>query len=159
MGADRLLRDRLFGWRIGLHLVVAWGVLLALPPRLAHADAVAPPPFAAPAAAGSDPIAGAGPVGSAGERIGDDPVPFRLAREERLLRARLLDLGVSAADADVVIGRLTPPERAELASRAPELAAGGSAVAPILAVAIIVGLLFILILELIGRRVVSRPTT
>ena len=60
---------------------------------------------------------------------------------------------------DALLARLSPEERAELAARAPELAAGGNPAAPVLAVAIIVGLLLILVLELIGRRVVSRPST
>ena len=45
------------------------------------------------------------------------------------------------------------------AKAARELAAGGNPAAPVLAVAIILGLLLILVLELIGRRVVSRPPT
>jgi hypothetical protein len=152
MKGGRLLRDRLLGQRVGLHLVVGWGVALALLPRLAWADA-ALDPTGAPS--GSVETASS----AAGERIGHDPAALREGREERIIRARLRELGASAADADAVVARLSPAERTEVASRASELAAGGSVAAPVLAVAIIIGLLVILVLELIGRRVVSRPAT
>ena len=57
--------------------------------------------------------------------------------------------------AATALARLSPEERSELAARAQELAPGGSGV-EILALAIIIGLLVILILELLGRRVISR---
>ena len=50
-------------------------------------------------------------------------------------------------------------ERAELAERADELEAGGDPVAAGVAIAIIVAMFVILALELIGRRVISRPAT
>lgn len=171
----RLLRDRLLDGRVGLHLVVGWGVAMALLPRLSWAEtpldpagvaaegtAVAAAPLASSAAPGWPEAAlPASPSGGPirGERIGDDPAAARAGQEERIIRGRLRELGASPADAEAVIARLSPAERAEVASRASELAAGGSVAAPILAVAIIVGLLVILVLELIGRRVVSRPAT
>ena len=79
--------------------------------------------------------------------------------ERRLVQARLATLGVSEAEAAELWGRLTPAERAELAERADELQAGGDPVAAGVAIAIIVAMFVILALELIGRRVISRPAT
>jgi len=73
-----------------------------------------------------------------------------------VVRDRLATLGLSPAEAATVLDRLSPEERSDLAARAQEVDAGGNAVA-ILAVAIIVALLVILALELMGRRVISRP--
>ncbi len=70
------------------------------------------------------------------------------------MRARLVELGLSASEASAMLARLSPEERSELATRAQELAAGGDGLA-VLAVALIVAALVILILELIGRRVIS----
>ena len=64
---------------------------------------------------------------------------------------------MSAADAAALWARLTPAERTELAARADELDAGGDPVAATVAIAIIVAMVVILALELIGRRVISRP--
>jgi hypothetical protein len=92
--------------------------------------------------------AGAVDAGAAGAgvRDGDDG-----------LRERLQAAGLSPADADAVLARLSPEERAEMAARADELGAGGNPVIGILAVAVIVTAVVIFALELMGRRVVSRP--
>jgi hypothetical protein len=114
--------------------VVAWGVAVAALPRLAWAAPIPPAPVAAI----------------------DDLEALRAALEEKLIRARLSELGVSEADVARLLERLAPDERAELAARTAELATGGNAAA-VLAVAIIVTGVVILILELLGRRVISRP--
>lgn len=130
-----MMRDRLLRPRWLVYLVVAWGLALAAVPRLAEA---APLP----------------PAGEDGR--GAPPDAVRELLERRLVLDRLQALGVSPAEAAAALERLTPAERAELATRADELAAGGNGV-EFLAFAIIVGLLVILILELMGRRVISRP--
>jgi hypothetical protein len=134
LARDRLLRrPRLVG------ALIAWGILWLAVPRVAETAPLGPP-------------------GVTDEASGD----LERAREEleaRVVRERLTALGASPADVDALLARLSPEERTELAARAPELAAGGNPAAPVLAVAIIVGLLLILVLELIGRRVVSRPST
>ncbi len=76
--------------------------------------------------------------------------------ETRLVAAHLVALGVSPAEAAARLAAMSDEERRELATRVGELDAGGSAAAA-LAVAIIVGLLVVLVLELLGRRVISRP--
>jgi hypothetical protein len=84
---------------------------------------------------------------------------IRALLEHRLVRAQLADLGVSAREAAELWQRLTPAEREELAARADELRAGGDPVAAGVAIAIIVAMAVILVLELIGRRIISRPST
>jgi hypothetical protein len=125
---DRLVRSRALVW-----LVVGWGVATAAAPGLGEA---APLP----------------PRGAGGE-----PGVSRTLVERRVVEARLAALGVSAADAAELWERLTPAERAELAARAEEMRAGGDPVAAVVAVGIIVAMLVILALELMGRRVISRP--
>jgi hypothetical protein len=117
-----------------VHVVVAWGVVLGATP---HTTAAPLPPS------------------PAGTEVGDLEVA-RLRLEARLVGARLVALGVSPADAAVALARLTPAERSELAGRLHEIEAGGDA-ASFLALAIIVALVVILVLELLGRRVISRP--
>lgn len=116
-------------------LVVLWGIGTAALPRLAE-GAPLPPARA--------------------EGAGGDLERVRALLEQRLVREHLRALGVSEAEAAEVWRRLTPEERAEMAARLDELGAGGNAAA-VLAVAIIVGLLVIFVLELLGRRVISRP--
>ncbi|MGH7264404.1 MAG: PA2779 family protein [Candidatus Rokuibacteriota bacterium] len=111
--------------------VLAWAMLLGLLPHVA--DGAPLPPGAAAGAAGD---------------------PARL--ESRLVAAHLVALGVSPAEATARVAALTPEEREELARRLDEVGAGGNA-ATAVAVAIIIGLLVVLILELMGRRVISRP--
>jgi hypothetical protein len=127
MSHDRLLRPRWLLW-----LIVLWGTAMVGTPRLGEALPL-PPVRAAATDAPLTPL------------------------EHRLVQARLAALGVSAADAAVVWARLTPAERTELAARADELEAGGDPLAAGVAIAIILAMVVILALELIGRRVISRP--
>lgn len=128
-----MLRDRLLHLRWLVYLIVAWGITLAAVPH--------------PAEAAPLPLAGA----AAG-----DPEAVRHLLEGKIIRERLAALGVSPAEAAAALERLSPEERSELAARAQELSAGGTGV-EFVAFAIIVALLVILILELLGRRVISRP--
>jgi hypothetical protein len=128
---DRLLRPRWLVW-----LLIAWSVAIASAPRLSEA---APLP----------PARGAEATGDLGA--------IRALLERRLVRAQLAALGVSEAEAVELWERLTPAERAELTVRADELGAGGDPVAAGIAIAIVVAMFLILALELIGRRVISRP--
>jgi hypothetical protein len=128
---DRLLRP---GWLVWL--VVVWGVATAATPRLGEA---APLPPARGVAARGD-LEGA-----------------RSLLDRRLTQVQLAALGVSEADARVLWERLTPAERAELAARVDELGTGGNPVAATVAIGIIVAMFVILVLELMGRRVISRP--
>jgi hypothetical protein len=114
--------------------MVGWGVAVAAIPPAAAAPF---PPLPAVADAGSLEV-------------------VRLGLEAKLVRARLITLGVSPADAALAFARLTPSERAELAGRLHEIDAGGDA-ASFLAFAIVIVLVIILALELLGRRVISRP--
>jgi hypothetical protein len=134
--APPMTRDRLFGRRWLVWPVVVWGVLMAASPRLG--EALPLPPARDSGGAGESAVA---------------PSPL----EHRLVKARLSALGLSAADAAALWERLTPLERMELAARADELETGGDPVAAGVAIAIIVAMVVILALELIGRRVISRP--
>ena len=128
-------RDRLLSYRWLVYLIVAWGVGIAVVPRLGEAAPLPP------------------------TRDGSAAVDLEVVRtllEQRLIRERLGELGVSPAEAEAALARLSPEERREMAARVDELDAGGNGVA-ILAIAIIVGMIVILILELLGRRIVSRP--
>lgn len=131
-----MIRDRLLRLRWLVWLVVAWGVAMAAAPRLGEAA-----PF--PPARGG---------GAPGDLEGVRPL-----LERRLAQAQLAALGLSEAEAARLWERLTPPERAELTARADELYTGGNPVAAGVAIAIIVAMFVILALELIGRRVISRP--
>ena len=111
--------------------ILAWALVLGTLPHLAGA-APLPPATASPAA------------------------PDPAALEARLVTARLVTLGLSAEEATARLEALSDAERHALAQRLDDLDAGGSPAAA-LAVAIIVGLLVVLILELMGRRVISRP--
>ena len=130
-----MLRDRLLAVRWLVYLVVAWGVLLAALPRVSEA---APLP---PARAG------------AGE---GDLEAVRVLLEQKVARERLAALGLSPEEVKGLLDRLTPEERSELAARTEELGTGGDVVG-IIAVAIILTMVVILVLELMGRRVISRP--
>jgi len=133
---DSVIRDRLLRPRWLVCLVIAWGVATAAAPRLGEA---APLP----------PARGVGAPG--------DLEVARSLLERRLAQAQLSALGVSEAEATEIWERLTPAERAELAARADELYTGGDPVAAAVAIGIIVAMFVILVLELMGRRVISRP--
>jgi hypothetical protein len=66
------------------------------------------------------------------------------------LRDALLAQGLTPADADLVLARLTPAERAELAQRAGELGAGADPSLVLIVVAILVAAI-LLYLPLAGR--------
>jgi hypothetical protein len=132
MAHDRWLRPRWLIW-----FLVAWSVATGAAPRLAEAASL--PPARDANAAG-------------------DPDAARARLDRRLVDARLAALGVSEADAAALWERLSPAEREELATRVRELGVGGDPVAAGVAIAIIVAMFVILTLELIGRRVISRPS-
>jgi hypothetical protein len=129
---DRLLRPRWLAW-----LVVVWGIALALPPRAGDAAPLAP-------ARGSGASGGLELV--------------RTELERRLVQSRLAAVGLSGADTAEVWARLSPAERTELVARADELRAGGDVLAAVVAIGIVVAMFVILALELIGRRIISRPS-
>jgi hypothetical protein len=112
--------------------VLAWALVLGLFPRVVEAAPL--PPTGRPAAEAA--------VG---------------ALEWRLAAARLEALGISPDEAAARLGRLSAEERTRLAARLDEVAPGGDPAAAVIAVAIIVGLLVVIVLELMGRRVISRP--
>ncbi|MBI3454872.1 MAG: PA2779 family protein [Candidatus Rokubacteria bacterium] len=130
-----MVRDRLLNRRWLIYLTTAWAVILAAAP---HVTEAAPLP---PRADGR----------STGDLDG-----LRALLEQRIIRERLAGLGVSATEAAMVIERLSPAERAELAARVQELSPGGDG-AVVFGVLLIVAALVILILELLGKRVISRP--
>jgi hypothetical protein len=66
-----------------------------------------------------------------------------------VLQEALVAQGLSAADAERVVARLTPAERAELAARAQELAVGGDGTVLIILLILLVAIL--LYLPLAGR--------
>jgi hypothetical protein len=110
--------------------VLLWAAVLALVPPLGDA---APLPPAATGGAAPDDL------------------------EARRVLAHLVALGLSPEDARTSWARLSDDERRALAQRLEEVGTGGS-IAAVFAIAIIVGLVAVLVLELIGRRVVSRPS-
>jgi hypothetical protein len=67
-----------------------------------------------------------------------------LAPEVATLRQALLSQGLTPADADLVLARLTPAERAELARRAGELGVGGDSGLLILVLILVVAILLYL---------------
>lgn len=131
-----MTRARLFRPRWLVWLVMSWSVAMASAPRLSEAASLPP-------------VRAAGAVG--------DLEVTRTLLERRLVQAQLAALGVSDAEVTELWQRLTPAERTELAARADELRAGGDPVAAGVAIAIIVAMLMVLVLELMGRRVISRP--
>jgi len=131
MVRDRLLRPRWLVW-----LLVAWGIAIASAPRPGEG---APLP----------PARGAGAAGSL--------EVVRTQLERRLVETRLAALGVSGEEAAVVWARLSPAEREELAARVDELRSGGDVFIAVVAIGIVVAMFVILALELIGRRIISRP--
>jgi hypothetical protein len=72
------------------------------------------------------------------------------ATDVAALREALVAQGLSPADAAVVVARLTPAERAELAARAGELAVGGSPEL-LLIIGIVLLVSILLYLPLAGR--------
>src|SRR5262245_5203385 len=70
--------------------------------------------------------------------------------EAGILREALTAQGLSAADAEVVLARLTPAERAELAQRAAELGVGGDP-SLLLIIGIVLLVAILLYLPMAGR--------
>lgn len=118
MLASRILRPR---W-LTVALVL-WTAAWLCPPAPAEGAPLPPVRTSAPETAGS-------------------PV------ETGLLRQALVAQGLAAADADLVLARLTPAERAELAQRAGELAVGGD---PLLVIGLILLAAILLYLPMAGR--------
>ena len=113
--------------------VLAWAILLGLVPALTDA---APIPSGLPTPADADRV-------------------VRLL-EEKAVAARLAALGLGAEEVRAKLEALGEEERRQLAARLAELEAGGNAAGAI-ALVIIFALLVIIVLELMGRRVISRP--
>jgi hypothetical protein len=92
-----------------------------------------------------------------------EPAPFPpgaspdAPAEAPLVAARLVALGVDPSEAAARLRALSADELRELAARIGEIETGGNPAAAALAIAIVAGLLVVLVLELLGRRVVSRP--
>jgi hypothetical protein len=107
--------------------VVVWAsVWLALP---APADGAPLPPTRSPAA---------------------EPAAAPLVLDEPVLREALVAQGLTPADADLVLARLTPAERAELAERVAEVGTGGDPSLVLIVVAILIAAI-LLYLPLAGR--------
>ena len=113
--------------------VLAWAILLGLVPALTDA---APIPSGLPTPADADRV-------------------VRLL-EEKAVAGRLAALGLGAEEVRAKLEALGEEERRQLAARLAELEAGGNAAGAI-ALVIIFALLVIIVLELMGRRVISRP--
>ncbi len=105
--------------------LIGWAALWVALPVPAAGAPLPPTPAAGSSAAAPD---------------GNDPGAVRLA---------LLAQGLAPADADAVLARLSPAERAELAARAREVRAGGDAGILILALILLVSVL--LYLPMAGR--------
>lgn len=71
------------------------------------------------------------------------------AAEVQTLRAALVAQGLPAGDADLLLARLTPGERAELAQRVDEAAVGGDGFLLIIAIMLVLAIL--LYIPLAGR--------
>jgi len=128
-GEGRLLRTRVLRPR---WLTVAWilwaAAWLALPAPAAGA------PLPPARAVASDGVAGT-----------FTPPAVEVAA----LRPALVAQGLTAADADLVLARLTPAERAELAQRVGELTVGGDG--GLLVIVLILVLAILLYLPMAGR--------
>jgi hypothetical protein len=108
--------------------LVAWGIVWAALPAPVEGAPLPPRPSAtaAPGAEGA------------------------LAPELRTARLALVAQGLAPGDADRLLARLSPAERAELAARAGELAAGGDATLLIVAIALLIAAI-LLYLPMAGR--------
>ena len=77
--------------------------------------------------------------------------------ERKAVTTRLDGLGLSRGEVAAKLATLSDEELHRLAIQVDQLGAGGDGVAGAIAAVLIFALLIILILELLGRRVVSRP--
>ncbi len=131
-----MLRDHLFARTPLLYVLITWGIFVSLLPV---------PALGAPLPAQLSP----------GDVAGRDLETVRQTLEMQAVRQQLEALGVTPAEAETKLARLSPDELHQLAQRADEIRAGGDGVGA-LAFVLVVVLLVILILELLGRRVISR---
>jgi len=131
-----MLRDRLFARTPLLYVLITWGIFVSLWPA---------PALGAPLPARL----------SQGDVAGRDLETVRQTLEMRAVRQQLEALGVTPAEAETKLARLSPDELHQLAQQADEIRAGGDGVGALVFVLVVV-LLVILILELLGRRVISR---
>lgn len=130
-----MCRERFLRPRWVTYGLIVWGIFVCLVPS---------PALAAPL-----------PSHSAHGRDGAELAELREALESRVVRERLRELGISPEEAQARLASLSPDEVHELAARSQEVQAGGNA-AEVIAVVLLAVLLFILIMELLGRRVISR---
>ncbi len=131
-----MLRDHLLARTPLLYVLVTWGILVSLWPA---------PALGAPLPAQL----------SQGDVAGRDLETVRQTLEMRAVRQQLEALGVTPAEAETRLARLSPEELHQLAQQADEIRAGGDAVGALVFVLVVL-LLVIVILELLGRRVISR---
>lgn len=130
-----MLRDRLLARSPLLYGLIAWGIVVSLVPAPAL-GAPLPPKLSADSHQG-------------------DLEAIRQTLELRAVQSQLEALGVAPAEVRASLARFSDEELRQLAQRAEEIQAGGNA-AGALAFVLIVLLLVIVILELMGRRVISR---
>ncbi|MBI4011513.1 MAG: PA2779 family protein [Candidatus Rokubacteria bacterium] len=128
-----MLKDCLLRRRWLVYSVIVWGIYVATAPHLAAAAPVPP-----------------GRV-----ETGRSLESAQVLLEQKIIRERLVALGVSPAEAASTLARLSPEERNELAERVQEIEGGGNGFA-LIGLAVIVAALVVLILELMGRHVISR---
>ncbi len=131
-----MLRDHLLARTPLLYALITWGIFVSLWPASA---------LGAPLPAQL----------SQGDVSGRDLETVRQTLEMRAVRQQLEALGVTPAEAETKLARLSPDELHQLARQADEIRAGGDAVGALVFVLLVV-LLVIVILELLGRRVISR---
>jgi len=130
-----MLRDRLLARTPLFYGLIAWGILVGLVPAPA-VGAPLPPQLST-------------------ETHQHDLEVVRQTLELRTVQAQLEALGVAPAEVEAKLGQLSPDEVHQLAQRADEVRAGGDG-ASALAFVLLVLLLVIVILELMGRKVISR---
>ena len=132
-----MLRDWLLAPSPLLYGLIAWGIMISL---------WAAPVLGAPLPAQL----------SQGDVAGRDLETVRQTLEMQAVRQQLEALGVSPAEAEAKLARLSPDELHQLAQRAEEVRAGGDGALGALVFVLLVILLVIVILELMGRKVISR---
>lgn len=130
MARERFLRPRWLAYPL-----IAWGLLFCLLPN---------PALGAPLP--SQVTEG----GSAG-----DLDRLRQALELQIVKEQLGQLGLTPEEAQAKLASLAPDEIHQLSVRVQEVQAGGNGV-ELVAVVLLAVILFIVILELLGRRVISR---
>lgn len=132
-----MLRDWLLAPSPLVYVLIAWGIMISLWPA---------PVLGAPLP----------PQLSQGDVAGRDLETVRHTLEMQAVRQQLEALGVTPAEAEAKLARLSSDELHQLAQRAEEARAGGDEVLGALVFVLLVILLIIVILELMGRKVISR---